>query len=117
MKKEYPKNFIRVLREEADLSVKDLAALIGTSGPYVTMLERSQRRLYQDWVHKIAAALGRHPSEITDGPGCAVMARNDIERNILLTVRRMEDEGQAVYSVAKVLAEQQEKATKDIHSQ
>ncbi|HVY13139.1 MAG TPA: helix-turn-helix transcriptional regulator, partial [Alphaproteobacteria bacterium] len=58
------KNNIRALREEQGWSQEKLAKAAGTSAPQINRLEKSQRRLTQEWMMKIAGALGCHPSDL-----------------------------------------------------
>lgn len=73
------------------MTVKDLAQAIGTSGPYVTMLENSERRLYNDWVLKIAYVLRCHPMEITTGKQTDLIAEDDREQDLLRTFRGLRE--------------------------
>jgi phage repressor protein C with HTH and peptisase S24 domain len=58
------KNNIKKLREELGWSQEKLARAAGTSGPQINRLEKSQRRLTQEWMMKLADALGCHPSDL-----------------------------------------------------
>ena len=60
-------NNIRDLRTAQGLSMRELADRMGTHFTTVAKIERSQRKLTQDWVIKFAAALGVTPSEIAPG--------------------------------------------------
>lgn len=68
MRKEYPKNYIKECRELAGLSLQQLAEMIGTTNQYLSMMENSRRGLGHHWIIKIANALERRASDITDGP-------------------------------------------------
>jgi len=97
-KKSHPKNWIKEVRNERGLSAQELADQVGTSRAYITMLENSQRRLYYDWIQKIAAALQCHPQDITDGPGNLVAARNEREKEVLQIMREMGEREQETFS-------------------
>jgi transcriptional regulator with XRE-family HTH domain len=62
------RNNILKLRNERGLSQQKLADLVGTSGPQINRLEKGERRLSQDWMVKLAKALGVAPADlISDG--------------------------------------------------
>lgn len=63
------KNNIKKFREELGWSQERLAHEAGTSGPQINRLEKSQRRLTQEWMMKIADALGCHPSDLLPAHG------------------------------------------------
>jgi transcriptional regulator with XRE-family HTH domain len=58
------KNNIKWLREEAGLSQEKLAILANTTSQQIGRLEKSQRRLTQEWMQTLAKALGCHPSDL-----------------------------------------------------
>jgi transcriptional regulator with XRE-family HTH domain len=109
-KKQYPKNWIKEIRDQRGLSVRQLADMTGISQPYITMLEKSQRRLYYDNIQKLAAALECHPLDITDGPGNMIVARNDREKEVLRIMRQMQEGEQETFSAGlKAFASAREK--------
>jgi len=57
-------NRIAELRKRARLTVSELARRVGTSGPQITRLETSQRKLTQQWMEKIARALRVSTTEL-----------------------------------------------------
>lgn len=57
-------NRIRELRERRDMTQDALATAAGTSKMQISRLERGERRLTQNWMERIAAALGVHPAEL-----------------------------------------------------
>lgn len=59
-------NLIRPLREGRGLSQNRLAELVGTSGQQIGNLERGDRRLTDDWMRRIARALGVEPWELLE---------------------------------------------------
>ncbi len=58
------KNHIRTLREQAGLTMQSLADRIGTTAPQINKLEKGDRRLTIDWIHRIAQGLGVPPQAI-----------------------------------------------------
>jgi transcriptional regulator with XRE-family HTH domain len=77
------KNNIKKLREELGWSQEKLARAVGTSGPQINRLEKSQRRLTQEWMIRLADALGCHPSDLL--PPYA----SDEKKNNEVTARRV----------------------------
>lgn len=57
-------NNIAEIRKAANLSQSDLAEAIGTTLNNLGKLERGERRLNQDWINKIAGALGVTPEDV-----------------------------------------------------
>lgn len=51
-------NRIRELRKAIGLTQEEVAETVGTSPQQIARLERSQRRLSEDWMRRIAPALG-----------------------------------------------------------
>lgn len=49
---------IAELRNEKDLSVRELAKMVGVSGPFLTDVEKKRRYPAEDTLVKLAAALG-----------------------------------------------------------
>ena len=57
-------NRLKLLRDLAGLTQEQLAEKLGTTKQTVGRLEKSQRRLDEDWVFRIVDVLGCHPGEI-----------------------------------------------------
>lgn len=55
---------LRRLREEKGLSRRELAERVGCAESYITKLERGERRLKVDWIHKLAAGLEVQPKDL-----------------------------------------------------
>ena len=64
----YP-NRIRELRKRLGLSQAALAERIGSSQPQIDRLEKNGRRLTDDWMRRLAAALECEPADILPLPG------------------------------------------------
>lgn len=79
IKKKHPPNNIKSLRKKHDLTAAKLGELIGVSGPYITMLENSQKALYYTRVEQLAKALCCHPDDIMGSSGVAVFEEVDEE--------------------------------------
>lgn len=58
------KNHIRTLREQAGMTMQSLADRVGTTAPQINKLEKGERRLTIDWIHRIAQGLGVTPQAI-----------------------------------------------------
>jgi len=58
------KNNIRAMRERAGLTQGQLAKAIGTTHGYVGKMERGEKRIALDWIHKIAGALNCRPDDL-----------------------------------------------------
>ena len=63
------RNHIRALRLRAGLSQERLGEIAGTTGQQISRLEKSTRKLTQDWAERLAAPLGVRPSQLLDGTG------------------------------------------------
>lgn len=59
-----PQNRIRELRRAKGLSLKQLAELAGTTHQTVQRLETGERRLSQQWMERLASALGIKPADL-----------------------------------------------------
>lgn len=57
-------NRIRELREEAGFTLEQLAEVAGTSLQQISRLEKAERRLTDDWMRRIAPALGVLPAAL-----------------------------------------------------
>lgn len=59
-------NRIAKLREQRGLTQADLAKLVNSTQPQIQRLERGERRLTEDWMRRIAAALGVDPADLLE---------------------------------------------------
>jgi len=59
-------NRIRSIREDRGLTQEGLAALCHTSKAQVSKLEKGQRQLTQEWLYRLATALGCHWVELIE---------------------------------------------------
>jgi transcriptional regulator with XRE-family HTH domain len=50
------------MREGAEMTLEDLAELVGTSAQQISRLEKGERRLTQEWMQRIAAVLPNSPN-------------------------------------------------------
>lgn len=57
-------NRIKELREGQGLSQEQLAKRVGTSQPQIKRLETGDRRLTEDWMRRVAKALGVRPADL-----------------------------------------------------
>ncbi len=55
---------LKKLREEKNLTTKDMANILGISQGYYSMLENGTRRLYYDIAKKIAKIFNLKPDDI-----------------------------------------------------
>lgn len=62
------KNLIREMREERGLSRNQLAAKVGCHPNQIVKLERSERRLTDKWIYRLARALRCSPSDLLESP-------------------------------------------------
>lgn len=97
-------NRIRELRLEAGLSQQALGDAVGTSKMTISDLERGSMQLTQDYMRRIAQALGVVPADLLpaqDNPeGLSIEERELIERLRLATPEQREQ----VHRVADVIA-------------
>lgn len=77
-------NQIRIHREKAGLTRPELADRVGTSLSQIVKLERGERRLTQDWMERIAAALGVRSSDLMASQLVPVVGRVGAGAQILL---------------------------------
>lgn len=70
-------NRIQQLREERGISQAALAKMVGTSQPQIQRLENGERRLTEDWMKRIAAALDVEPADLL-----AVAARAEFRNEV-----------------------------------
>jgi transcriptional regulator with XRE-family HTH domain len=57
-------NRIKELREAQDISALQLAEMLGTTQSTIWRLETGERKLSEDWMRRIAKALGVRPTEL-----------------------------------------------------
>jgi transcriptional regulator with XRE-family HTH domain len=62
------RNHVQELRRERKLTQEKLARRIGTTGPQINRLEKSQRKISVDWLLRLCAALNVGADEIVDLP-------------------------------------------------
>jgi transcriptional regulator with XRE-family HTH domain len=111
MRKNYPRNFIREVRENKGLSSDELGQLVGCTGAHILLLETSQRRIYHDLVQRIAHALGCNEFDLIYGPGNRIVTECDIERDVLLNLRALDANARLMAAAGlKALADQQKTA-------
>lgn len=97
------RNYIRQFREERGLSQGDLARLVGTSNQQISHLEIGKRRLTQDWMRRIADALGCQAIDLIDGGPERLEPR---EQSLVDLFRGLsEPQRDAFYRTAAALAE------------
>ena len=60
---------IKELRKQKGLTQLQVSEMIGTSRAYLTQIESGTRRVNEDLLDKIAAALGCKPSDLIDDGG------------------------------------------------
>jgi transcriptional regulator with XRE-family HTH domain len=59
-------NHLRAWREKAGLTQDQLAALVGTAGNVIGLLESGERGLSDKWLRKLAPHLGTTPGYLLD---------------------------------------------------
>lgn len=101
-------NRIREHRERLGWSQEKLARLTDTSTQQISRLEKSQRRLADDWLKRLAAAMGVSKADLlTDAlvtssapPRESDLIEDDTERTLLDFWRRLTPEAQDVILAA-----------------
>lgn len=96
-RKKHPKNWIKEIRKQKGITVREIAEAIGKSSAAVTYLENSESGLSYDVLSQIANFLGVHPSEITDGPGFMMVAKDEFEREVLEELRGLDDSAKQMF--------------------
>jgi transcriptional regulator with XRE-family HTH domain len=103
-------NRIRELREAKALTQEQVATAAGTDKTMIGRLEKGERRLTQQWMERIAPALGVSPAALIDprgpsslGPAMATDGRDGVR----LSINRLVTHDQAARIFA-ILAEKQE---------
>ena len=97
------KNHIKELRKGRGFSQNELARKIGTSNQQVSYLETGRRRLTDDWMLRLAEALGCHPADLLNG-GPERASRRE---RMLITIFRglSEEQKSAFFKAAYALAQ------------
>ena len=85
-------NRLQELREAQGLTLRELAARVGTSNQQISHLELGKRQLTTDWLMRLAAVLGCHPWEIVTNVHPSGLS--DGEQHMLDNFRRMSVEQQ-----------------------
>lgn len=98
MKKKYPKNYIKELREARGMSLEDVAQAVGVTNPYVSMLEQGKRGLSWMMLRKLADAFQCNPLEITEGTSRPEEPRNRQEKEMLRKFRGLADGEREMFS-------------------
>lgn len=88
------KNRLQSLRMDRGLSQEALAELVGTNKGQISKLERSERRLSNTWLERLAAALQCHPLELIDDALPAVTAD---EKAVLQLYRGLDESQQRAF--------------------
>src|SRR5215207_3531051 len=83
-------NRIRELRKAAGLNQQALADRIGVDRSAIVRLERGDQKITDEYLGRLAEALGRAPIEFISDPGD--LARDALEREALDMVRGMDQE-------------------------
>lgn len=82
-------NRIKDLRQARELTLQELADLVGTSNQQISQLETGRRRINVDWLERLSKALECHPFELLyDG----AIADDDSEIQLLSMYRLMTKE-------------------------
>lgn len=88
IKKQHPKNYIKELREDRGLSLRELAEKINVFHQTLSNIELSKATLTWPTMQKIADALQCHPMEITEGP---LTTKEPIEREMVQKFRVLKE--------------------------
>ena len=97
------KNRIKELRRAKNLTLQELAELVGSSNQQISQLETGRRRLNVDWLERLSKELGCHPLEILDD---GVWAKTEKEKILLELFRGLSaDQQQAFLKVTTALAQ------------
>lgn len=86
-------NRIRELRHARGMTTVELADCSGTSNQQIGRLERGERRLTQDWMERLGAALGCAPWELLP----AAPALTQEEQQALLDLQALDPETRRSY--------------------
>lgn len=72
-------NWIRHYRERAGFTQEELASKADTSAQQISRLEKSERKLSQDWMEKLAPLLNVQPIDLIQPPKIDTQDRRDLE--------------------------------------
>ncbi|HSV28777.1 MAG TPA: helix-turn-helix transcriptional regulator [Candidatus Omnitrophota bacterium] len=99
-------NRIREIRQDRGLSQEQLADKVGTTKAQISKLEKSQRRLTDQWMRRLAVALECHPGELFADTPVGITPE---EQAILDLYRGLsEPDKQAAYRVVDAMAKSHE---------
>lgn len=59
---------LREMRQRCQLSMEALAKRVGTSASQINKLEKGERRLTEEWLHRLATALECAPGDLLNNP-------------------------------------------------
>jgi len=87
-------NRIRELRAARNLTLEEVAERAATTPQQVSRLERAQRRLTDQWMQRLATALGVRPADLfpNRAPDDRIFVENAEERSLLRAWRLMRPE-------------------------
>lgn len=86
-------NRIKELREQRDLTLQQIADAAGTSLQQIHKLENGDRRLTDEWMRRIAPALGVHPAALLIEFSESKHSVNEsVEEVLLLEAFRLSDQ-------------------------
>ena len=85
-------NRLQKLREAQGLTLRDLAARVGTTNQQISHLELGKRQLTSTWLKRLAAGLGCHPWEIVEQGEAPDLSER--ERLLLENFRQLTEEQQ-----------------------
>ena len=87
-------NYIKELREDREWSKTELGRRVGCSNQMIGLLESGKRKLTQDWMRRLAAALECYPADLFDGGPERLKPR---ERDLLKAYRSMSEDTQRTF--------------------
>ena len=87
-------NRLQALREDRGLTLRDLAARVGTSNQQISHLELGKRQLTTDWLVRLASVLDCHPWEIVEE--AKPLGLSEREQRLLANFRLMTDDQQSL---------------------
>lgn len=88
-------NRIREIRIDRGLSQQALADAVGTSKTQISKLEKSQRRLTDEWMRRLARALECHPAELM--MDCTTSSLSSREEELLVLFRGLSEPQQEAF--------------------
>lgn len=94
-KGKYPQNYIKQMREQRGLSLRDLAEKIGVHHQTLSNLELSKAELSVAMAKKLAEIFECHPLDITDGPANVAPPATREEKELLEAYRNLTESEQA----------------------